>query len=323
MTTAAATTLDPRTGDAVAPATGAVDITVSLVNWNTAADLRRCLESLFTQDHGVSLQVVVVDNGSTDDSVAMTRDHFPQVQLIANPSHRGFATGNHQVRAVGRGRYLLYLNTDTQVCPGALRDLVGFMDGRPTAAAAGPRLLNGDGSTQDSWWRGFPGVRKALSDALYLFKLARPVPAGDTEPFAVDHLLGACILFRVSAIDRVGFVDEAYNVYFEETDLCFRLQQDGGTIWHLPGARVFHFGQASGNKNPTWSTLQQHRNYLRFCRKNGVCGPLQLAALKAVFMLGAVIRIGLWTLRLTRRDRALCLGRIRGYWNVLWRTPAM
>lgn len=306
------------------------DVSVCLVNLNTVDLLQDCLRSLFAQAGHASIEVIVVDNASTDNSVAMVRREFPQVRVIANPEYRGFAAGNNQAFQIAQGRYLLYLNTDTIVRPGALDAMVEFMERHPEAGAMGCKLLNPDGSLQRSCWRGFPSLQMAIVDALYLWRLAPALPwvrAIEVAPeelqgtLEVDHLLGACILIRHEAVKQVGLLKEDYVIFLEETDLCYRMKQASWRIYYDPRGEVIHYGQQTGKKIPVWTTIQKYRNYYRFCRENKLCTRRQLLALKGVFMVASLIRIGLWTFRMLSHNRDLCKGMIAGYWNVLSLAP--
>ena len=138
-----------------------VDLSIIIVNWNTRDLLVQCLQSVVRATPDLELEVIVVDNGSADGSVETVQRDFPQVQVIANAENVGFVRANNQAMARCRGRYVLLLNSDTQVLPRALDETIRFMDGHPSAGVAGVRLLNADGSFQASWtpfptlWREF------------------------------------------------------------------------------------------------------------------------------------------------------------------------
>lgn len=302
------------------------DISICLVNLNTLDLLRDCLQSIFEQDWRVSLEVIVVDNASTDDSVAMVRREFPQVKLIANREYRGFAAGNNQAFELAQGRYLLMLNTDTVVLPGAFDAMVEFMDQHAEAGAMGCKLLNPDGSLQRSCWLGFPSLQMAIVDALYLWRLApnlslvRASEVGREklqDTLEVDHLLGACILIRREVLGQIGPLEEEYIIYLEDTDLCYRMKQAGWRVYFDPQGQIIHYGQQTGRAVPVWSMVQKYRNYHRFCRVNGLCSGSQLLVLKGVFIVASIVRIGLWGLRMLNHDRDLCRGMVKGYWSVL------
>lgn len=307
------------------------DLSICFVNYNTRDMLRDCLHSIFDQEWQVSLEVFVADNASADNSVAMVRSEFPQVHLIANSENAGFAAANNQAFDLARGRYLLMLNTDVVVLPGAFDAMVEFMDRHPEAGAVGCKLLNDDGSLQRSCWRGFPSLQMAVVDAFYLWRLTprlswvRASEIGEDElqdTLEVDHLLGACMLIRREVIEQVGALNEEYFVFLEETDLCFRMKRAGWRVFFDPKGQIIHYGQQSVRQIPGWSQVQKYRNFYRFCRDNGLCAARQLPLMKDTFVAACLVRVGLWTFRLLTHDRDLCRGMIKGYWSVLKSVPS-
>ncbi len=307
------------------------DISVCLVNLNTVDLLRDCLKSIFEQVGQISVEVIVVDNASTDGSVAMVGTEFPQVKLIANSEYRGFAAGNNQAFDAAQGRYLLMLNTDTIILPGAFEAMVEFMDQHPQAGAMGCKILNPDGSLQRSCWHGYPSLQMALIDAFYLWRLtpnlswvrASEIGAEELQnTLEVDHLLGACILIRTEALEQVGPFKEEYVIFLEDTDLCYRMKQVGWRIYFDPKGQIIHYGQQTGQKIPVWTMVQKYRNFHRFCRENKLCSGPQFFMLKGTFMVASIIRICLWAFRMLKQDRDLCKGMIKAYWNVLKHTPS-
>jgi GT2 family glycosyltransferase len=308
-------------------------LSILIVNYNAATVLGNCLTSLPAGLGGLSAETIVVDNASTDNSVAMLRAQFPTVQLQANTQNVGFAAANNQAAAAARGDYLLLLNPDTVVQPGALETLVRYAETHPTLGTLGPRLLNADGTPQRSCWRGFPGLRMALSDALYLWKLpglplARATeyqPAELAQPRVVDHLLGAALLIPRTLWRQLGGFDATFFLFFEETDWCFRAEQHDRPSLFLPTAVIVHLGQHSMDQNPRRNLPQFYRSYCQFYRKHRAPGGLRQAALMAIIAVAAVVRLGLWQgRRLTRgpaeRDHARAMQ--AGYAQVLRQLPS-
>lgn len=283
-----------------------VDITVCIVNWNTTQLLHNCLNSIYSNPWRASLQVIVVDNHSDDDSVAMVKRDFPDVQLIANVDNVGFSKANNQAFKLASGRYILMLNSDTLVQPGAFDTMMDFMDQHLEAGAMGCKLLNADGTLQRSCWRGFPSLRMAAVDAFYLWKWAsnwswvRGVEISKEElqqTIQVDHLLGACILARRETVEQIGGMDESVFLFFEETEWCHRMRQCGWKIYYSPTAEIIHLGQQSANLNPERNLPEKYHNYEWFFQKCMEPSLLQQGVLRAVFVTAGVIRIGLWEWR--------------------------
>ena len=294
--------------------------------------LADCLSSLPAGAGALTYETVVVDNASTDGSVARISAQFPAVQVLANAENVGFAAANNQAAQAARGRYLLLLNPDTQVRPGALAALADFAEAHPAAGAIGPRLLNPDGTPQRSCWRGFPGLGLALSDALYLWKVpglpfARRTeyqPAELTQPLEVDHLLGAAMLIPRPLWEQLGGLDASYFLFLEETDWCYRAQRQGRASMYLPTAVIVHLGQHSMDQNPARNLPQYYHSYCQFYRKHQAPGPGRRGALKAIIATAALVRLGLWRWRQARRTGA-AQGQARamlgGYAQVLKQLP--
>lgn len=228
-----------------------MDLSVIIVNWNTEELLRDCLRSVYGTIEGMDFEVIVVDNASSDGSVAMLKVEFPQVRRIENYENRGFAAANNQAFRVMSGRYALLLNSDAVLTGGAARELYAFMEEHPEAVMACGQLLNADGSKQNSIAR-FPTIPSLLLNMPLLetlFPGRYPSKRRNySHPIEVDSCIGACMIVRKSAIDGVGGFDERYFFFFEETDWARSMKQAGGKIYHVPAARVYHLqGKSVGS----------------------------------------------------------------------------
>ncbi len=274
-----------------------VSLTVIVVNWNTRDLLARCLESLAPTVQGPlsspaglprtphlgreTVEVIVVDNASSDGSPEMVRSCFPWVQLIENEDNLGFAAANNQAirhscafpeRGV-RSKYVVLLNSDTEVRPGALEILLAFMEAHPDAGAAGARLLNTDGSLQPSCHPMLTPGREFWR-LLFLDRLwpraTYPMHRWDAEaPRRVEVIKGACLLLRRQALDQVGLLDEEYFMYTEEVDLCYRLAQAGWALWWVPRAEVIHHDGQSSRQMAERMYVQLYRSKIQFYHKVG------------------------------------------------------
>lgn len=253
-----------------------MDLSIVIVNWNVKELLRNCLRALLDQaDPDLSCEIIVVDSASSDGSVQLVQQEFPQVQLIASAENLGYAGGNNAGAAAARGRYLFLLNPDTVVKPGALAQLVSYLDAHPRAGAVGPQLLWPDGSVQSSRRR-FPTVGSLFWESTLLGQwfphnrylqryhlLDRPADQAQL----VDWVVGAAIVIRRDAWLQVGPLDETFFMYFEETDWCRRSAAAGWETHYLPAAQVVHFeGQSSGQVVAA-RTLRFQRSKLRYARK--------------------------------------------------------
>ena len=241
---------------AAVPAVDAADVSIVVVSYNTAALLRQCLASV-RADVGPSREVFVVDNASTDGSAALVAAEFPEVHLIANDANVGFTRANNQALRIARGRHLLLLNPDAELRLGALATLVGCLDADPTLGVVGPRLHYPDGELQSSRRR-FPTLATGFVESTILQRWFPRLPMlrryyCDDLPVDrqcdVDWVVGACLLARREAADRVGFLDERFFMYSEELDWCRRIKDAGWRIAYVPSAVVIHHESRSAEQN--------------------------------------------------------------------------
>ncbi len=272
-----------------------VTLSIIIVNWNTRDLLAACLESVAAEIARMGegeAETFVVDNASTDGSPEMVQEDFPWVRLIRNTENVGFARANNQAIRLAQGRYLLLLNSDTCLHAGSLQTLVDFMDAHPAAGAAGPRLLNGDGTLQVSchplltpereFWR-LSFLERLYARATY------PLEAWDaTTPHRVEVIKGACLLGRRMVLDQTGLLDESYFMYTEEMDLCYRMAQAGWELWHVPAATVTHYGEASSRQVAADMYVQLYRSKVQFHRKFG--GASRARRFKALMALAYLPR---------------------------------
>ena len=225
------------------------DVSVVIVSYESRPLLERCLAAL-AADAGrtASTEVIVVDQDSQDGTAAWLAAERPEVRLVALPENVGFGAGNNRGAEVATGRWLLLLNSDAFVRPGAIDELVRFAEARPSAGVVGPRLLWPDGRLQRSCRR-FPTVSRLATEYLYLRKLAPRSRAlngfycGDFDHATarrVDWLTGACLLVRRDLFEQLGGFDEAFFLYSEEVDLLYRAAQLGAETWFDPAAEVVH-----------------------------------------------------------------------------------
>jgi hypothetical protein len=250
-----------------------------------------CLDSLHRNVAGAPLRILVVDNQSQDGSPEMVQREFPDCELLLPEQNLGFAAGNNLgLRRLGLlagqsgsraavPEYVLLLNPDTIVHPGAIEALQDFLARHPRVALVGPRLLNPDGSLQPAAFR-FPTLLMSLFEVFppgevlpgrlhhsWWHGRYPQEPAG-SAPFPIDHPLGACMLVRSSVLRSLGGFDEGYFMYSEEIDWCYRIRQAGWAIWQVPAARVTHIGGAATSQFRRRMLLELHRSRLRFFQQH-------------------------------------------------------
>ena len=242
------------------------DAAVVVVTYDALPWIEDCLASVRGE------QVVVVDNGSRDGTVALVRERFPEVRVVES-ENRGLGAGwNVGIRETA-SRFVLLLNADAWLRGDALARLVAFADGRPRAAVVGPRLLNPDGTVQRSV-RGFPTLWRLATEYFFLRKLAPRTRALNAfyaggfdhdEVREAEFVMGACMLVRREAIEEVGPLDEEFFLFSEETDWCYRFRKAGWEVLFFPGAECVHIGGAAHGGRLYRENLLGH---LRFLRKH-------------------------------------------------------
>jgi N-acetylglucosaminyl-diphospho-decaprenol L-rhamnosyltransferase len=219
------------------------DLSIIIVTYNSADLIGPCLASVLLPS-GVPLEVFVVDNASTDGTADRIRQRFPGVRFVQNTANRGFGAANNQVLPQCGGRYLLFLNPDTLLRPGALSAMVAFMDSHPHIGLAGPRLVYPDGTPQESLSYRYLGQKYALE----LFKGLN----GD-----IAWVMGASMIARAGVIRQVGGFDESFFLYGEEEDLCLRIRRAGCEIGFVEAAIVVHVGGHSEKASPSYDVWRR------------------------------------------------------------------
>jgi len=251
-------------------------LAISIVNWNTTDLLRLCLRSIFANPPGAELEAIVVDNASSDFDEAAIREEFPQVRVVANKSNTGYAHGNNQAIELSTGDYVLLLNPDTEVRPGALQGLIDFMESHPNAAAAGGRLVRPDGGV-DQCCRGFPTPIALASEYLGLSRLFprsrvfgayRMTFFGFDRAAEVDQVMGSLMIISRKALETIGGFDEEFPIFFNEVDWCFRAKQAGWKIYFTPDAEITHIGGQSTKQVKTQMRVESQRSLRRFYEKH-------------------------------------------------------
>lgn len=248
-----------------------VEISFIIVNWNTRDILLNCLNSIYKTVKDINFEIYVVDNNSTDGSQEAVKNDFPDVKLIENSTNTGFARANNQALGAMQGKFAVLLNTDTILQEGAIKNLLSFMNSSPKTGIAGVQLLNDDGSKQNSI-DNFPSLETEIFNKSFLRILfSKKYPSKRRNyhsPIEVDSVIGACMMVRKEAMEEVGFFDEDYFIFLEETDLCFRMHKNGWKVCHVPDARVFHISGHSKKRTPCESQIEYYKSLYKFFRKN-------------------------------------------------------
>lgn len=284
-----------------------MDLSVVTVTWNSSGYLSDCLDSVENQTGDLATEFIVVDNASTDGTTDIIRHKYPGVHLIVNERNLGYTQACNLGLKRAAGRYLLLLNPDTRLQPGALDRMMEYIAGHPGVGAIGPQLLNPDGSLQPSCRR-FPSYRLMLWEFTGLSRLFPGHPVfgawrmGDfdhRQTRSVDQPMGACLLLRREAIGQVGLMDERFVMFFNDVDLCRRLRAAGWDVVFFPDARVIHDAGSHVRRNRYRMILTSHKDCLRYFRKvrRGPLDELNSVLLGCALFLSLVPRFLIGCLR--------------------------
>ncbi|MEI6609309.1 MAG: glycosyltransferase family 2 protein [Deltaproteobacteria bacterium] len=246
-----------------------IAVSVIIVNWNTKNILTNCIDSIYQTIDNLSYEIIVVDNASSDGSPELLQERYPQVIKIFNSVNRGFGAANNQGFAVMKGKYALLLNSDTILTPGAINKFYSFASTHPQAAIVCGQLLNADGTRQNSI-AAFPTLLTLAANTSlleYIFPCWYPSKRyKHSFPIEVDSAIGACMMIDKKALEEVGFFDERYFFFFEETDLAYAFSRKSWSVYHIPDAFIYHLqGQSIGHN--TGSRIEFYRSRYQFFRK--------------------------------------------------------
>lgn len=273
-------------------------LSILIVNWNSKAYVRRCLETVRATCAELAPEVIVVDAGSFDGCGEMLATEFPEVIFIQSPDNLGFGRSNNLGFQRVRGQYLLLLNPDTELLEGAVRLLLNCLQHEPAAGLAAPRLLNSDGSLQAMCVRASPtALNRALESELLRRWFPRSRLLGTVrafnaiEPVEVEAVSGACMLLRSDTFRRVGGFSECFFMYGEDIDLCAKIRSLGLKVYHVPKARVVHHGGGASASQPNELTTILQRSagetYMRL--HHGKFGAFNYRVLQALSALARIV----------------------------------
>lgn len=277
-----------------------IDISIVILNFNTLQLTKLCLDSLVSSRmENYQMEIIVCDNASADGTDQMVKKNFPNVIFIQNGKNVGFAAGNNPGIRRAKGRYILLLNSDTEVAQGAIAAMISFMDKHPDAGAGTCKLVLTDGSMDPACHRGFPSPWASFT---YLSGLERILPKSrlfseyhqgykDLQTaHTVDSISGAFFLVRREVLDEVGLLDEEYFMYAEDIDWAYRIRQNGWNIWYVPDVTVLHKKKQSGRANilrarRVTTEIYFHKYNWLFYKKHYAkkYGPILTAVVNAIY----------------------------------------
>jgi GT2 family glycosyltransferase len=264
-----------------------MDLSIVIVTYNSAPHVEACLSSLEPAMAGLAAEVILVDNASSDGTADLVRRRFPHVRVMAETVNHGFAGGVNAGLAIATGRYVAWINPDSQVVDGRFADVVAWLDAHPGVGIAGLRLVDTEGNTEPSD-RGFPGFHSALGHRYS--PLTRLWPGNpfsrrylrtDTERdgvAAADWVSGAALVHRRSLAMDLGGLDEGFFMYCEDVDFCYRASKQGSGVRYLPFVTLRHeIGGSSRAVKPAMIRAR-HESLWRYYRKHLGGNPIKDAA---------------------------------------------
>ncbi len=263
-----------------------MNLSVIVVTYESRRYLPQCLGALEREMEKYSWEAIIVDNASRDGSSRVAQELLPEALVLRNSVNLGFGRAANQGIRCARGRFLLVLNPDVVVLPGAIDTMMDYMETNPRVGVVGPRLYLPDGSIQPTV-RPFPrlpyllfGRQSPLTRIFPHNPMSRSYlgMAEITEgPAQVDWMAGACMMMRREAFEIVGGFDRHMFLYVEDTDLCFRMAQQGWDVVYLTAARGIHYLGASTDHLGARAIVEHHRSLIRYFTKHmQICKPLRL-----------------------------------------------
>jgi GT2 family glycosyltransferase len=261
------------------------DISVVIVTWNGKAFVLECLDSLKKAESRLSVEIIVVDNASTDGTLEAIRREFPHVMLIENTSNLGFARANNLGLELARGKYFCLVNSDVNVPSATLAKMFSYMEENPTIGLLGPIMRDPNGGIgQSVMW--LPTIWNSLCCALGLhriFRNSKILGGFEASGYSYDRtedvevLTGWFWMARRSAIEQVGPLDQQFFMYGEDIDWCYRFRRAGWRVVFYADAEALHYGAGSSRKHPIRFHVEMRRANLQYFRKHqGMLGWLGL-----------------------------------------------
>jgi GT2 family glycosyltransferase len=304
------------------------DLSIIIVNWNSKEYLRRCIESILLWTTNITYEIVVIDGASFDGCGEMLNECFPQVRFIQSETNVGFAKANNCAFRKSYGRYILFLNPDTELVSPAANIMYDFIRKTPNAGAIGCKLLNADKTVQTSCIQSFPTLLNQFLDSELLRTCWPKSPLwGNATLFddqtgarEVDGIVGACIMVERSFFEKVGLFSEEYFMYAEDLDLCYKMNKAGRINYYLSDATIIHFGGGSSEKAPSdFSSVMMRESVWRMLKKTR--GNIYGVAYRVSTMVSSITRLivlaALFPLHRTQRGEKSWIGSFRKWKTIL------
>lgn len=249
-----------------------VDLSICIVSWNSLVVLMKCLKSVYENSEGLNIEVIVVDNASTDNTPDIISKEFPHVVLLQNSINLGFGRANNIAITRTRGNYILLLNPDVIIIKPCFRQMIKFLEANPNVGCVGCKLVNLDGSVQESYFEQFPTPLNEFLEGITVKRVLETFfkkRLFDNE-VEVSWIVGACMMFRRDIMTKLTGFDERYFMYGEDVDICFRLRNMGYKIMYLGNIEELHYhGDSSKKKSKHYfSAILQRESVYKFMKAN-------------------------------------------------------
>ncbi|MCL4247559.1 MAG: glycosyltransferase family 2 protein [Anaerolineae bacterium] len=307
------------------------DLSIIIVSWNVADLLAACLDSILRSDVALddadgerpNVEIIVVDSASSDKTVAMLRERYPQVRLSAQSENVGYTRGNNLGLGLAEGRNLFLLNPDTAIIGDALQQMIAYLDAHPDVGIVGPHTHNSDGTTQSSRRR-FPTLATGFFESTWLQPFAPKAmldryyvrDSADDATVDVDWVQGSALLARREVYEQIGGLDEGYIMFSEELDWCKRAKLAGWRVVYLGSAHITHHGGKSTEQVVARKHIHFQESKLRYYRKYH--GALAAHSLRLFLLFNYAWQIVLEGAKaLLGHKPAMRRERIDAYWRVL------
>lgn len=273
-----------------------IDLSVIIVNYNTADELRSCIRSVTKHTKEINYEIIVVDNNSNDHSKTMLEEDFPNVTSYFLPYNSGFSFANNYAMERSKSNYILLLNPDTELKENSFLKMYEFLDNNPAVGAVGPILTDQQGNIRLTFHK-FPNIKKHFIESLNIRPLFRRysltkeqnVLIAIEKPFEVDWISGGCFMVRRSIYDDIGGLDERFHLFAEDVDWCVRIKSTGWKVFCLSQIKIVHIGGVSTHRNFFRLVFNRYRSNLIFVKKHS--GKAELFIIRILVLFGLILRI--------------------------------
>ncbi len=273
-----------------------IDLSICIVSWNIKAKLYKCLDSINKYSEDLELEIIVVDNASSDNTVELIKKDFSNIKLIENNTNRGFGKANNQALKICKGKYILLLNPDIILIEPCLKQMISFLKHNGDGGLIGCSLINIDGNIQKSYFNNFPSLVNEFFEGLLLNRIKREVLRNSKQPketIQVGWIIVGCMMFPREVIERVKGFNEIFFMYGEDVELCFRLSKLNYKIYYLPSIKMFHYHAASSKKQKRvyFSSVLQKESMFKFLQLH--YSDFNAYLYKCIWLISSLFRLSL------------------------------